>query len=182
MSSFSHSGIDLTPTQQMILQELVTQYRQSETPVKGETIASGVDRNPGTIRNQMQSLKTLQLVEGIPGPQGGYRPTSKAFEVLSAQDVEEPATVPLSHNGDRIEAATVEGITLTSVLHPDNCRAEVELRSVVTETFDEGDDVRVGPTPCSELRVDGVIEGIDDVHNTLIVGVNSMTAPAEPPG
>lgn len=181
MSSLSESGIELSASQRLILQELVTRYRGSDAPVKGAAIASGVDRNPGTIRNRMQSLKALQLVEGIPGPEGGYRPTAAAFQALSTQDVDEPASVPLSHEGTDVETATVEGITLTSVLHPDNCRAEVELRHVDTERFGEGDAVRVGPTPCSDLRVEGVVEGVDDVHTTLVVAVESMAAPAEPP-
>lgn len=51
-----------------MLQELVDLYQDSESPVKGETIAEQIDHNAGTIRNQMQSLKALQLVEGVPGP------------------------------------------------------------------------------------------------------------------
>jgi predicted transcriptional regulator len=180
MSSLPHAGIDLTPTQQRILQELVTRYREREAPVKGEAVAEGVDRNAGTIRNQMQSLKALQLVEGIPGPQGGYKPTSTAYEALSIQDVGEPAEVPLYHDGERVEGATVGEINLTSVLHPEDCRAEIQLQGLLG-AFHEGDAVVVGPTPLSELRIDGVIEGIDDVNNTLVVVVESMQAPADPP-
>ena len=179
MSSYSQPGIDLTSTQQMVLQELVSRYRASDDPVKGEAVAAGVDRNPGTIRNQMQSLKALQLVEGIPGPQGGYKPTTRAYDALSLQDVNEPATVPLAHNGEPVDAAVVEKISLTSVLHPENCRAEVTLQGAVVGMFEEGDTVAVGPTPLSNLRVDGVVEGIDDVNSTLVVAIESMDAPAK---
>ena len=177
MSSQTHPGIDLTASQQRILRELVTRYRESDAPVKGETVAAGVDRNPGTIRNQMQSLKALQLVEGIPGPQGGYAPTAAAYDALSMQDVGEPATVALSHDGERVEGATVAEISLTSVLHPENCQAEVQLRGVAGEPFDEGDAVSVGPTPCSDLRIEGSVEGVDDLNGTLVLTVESMTAP-----
>ena len=47
------SSIELTPSQKNILQELVNLYRESESAVKGEDIADKVDRNPGTIRNQI---------------------------------------------------------------------------------------------------------------------------------
>jgi len=177
MSSQSHHRIDLTSAQQRILRELVTRYRESESPVKGEAVAAGVDRNAGTVRNQMQSLKALQLVEGIPGPQGGYRPMAAAYDALSIQDVGEPAPVPLSHEGERIEAATVAEIHLTSVLHPENCRAEVGVRGIVGERFDEGDAVTVGPTPCSDLYVEGVVEAVDAVEGTVVLVVESMTAP-----
>lgn len=181
MSSHSQPGIDLTSTQQMVLQELVSRYRASEKPVKGEAVADGVDRTPGTIRNQMQSLKALQLVEGIPGPQGGYKPTSRAYDALSLQDVSEPETVPLAHNGESVGDAVVETINLISVLHPENCRAEVTLQGGVVGAFEEGDAVAVGPTPLSGLRVDGVVEGIDDVNSTLVLTIESMDAPAEAP-
>jgi len=156
MSSQSHPGIDLTPTQQRILQELVAQYRESDEPIKGARIAEGVDRNPGTVRNQMQSLKTLQLVEGIPGPRGGYKPTATAYDTLSVQNIDEPADVPLYHDGDPVSGAVVEGINLTSVLHPDHCRAKIELRG--SSPLSEGDEVTVGPTPLCELCIDGVVE------------------------
>lgn len=178
MSSQRHTGIDLTAAQQRILRELVTRYRGSETPVKGETVAAGVDRNSGTVRNQMQSLKSLQLVEGIPGPQGGYKPMAAAYDVLSIQDVSEPAPVPVLHDDERVEDATVADISLTSVLHPEHCRAKVTLRGVVGEPFSEGDEITVGPTPCSDLRVDGVVEAFDAVKGTLVLVVESMTAPA----
>src|SRR6056297_540113 len=102
------SSIELTPSQQNILQELVNLYRESEKAVKGEDIADRVDRNPGTIRNQMQSLKALQLVEGVPGPKGGYKPTANAYEALQIQEMEHAADVPLYHNGELVEEANVE--------------------------------------------------------------------------
>jgi len=181
MSSHTQPQIDLTPTQQMILRELVTLYRAADTPVKGERVATGIDRNPGTIRNQMQSLKALQLVEGIPGPQGGYKPTTAAYDVLSMQDIGEPADVPLAHEGDPIEGAVVEEIGLTSVLHPDHCRAEIQVRGVTADRFAEGDAVVVGPTPVQDLRIDGVVEGVDDVSSTLVVAIESIRAPADLP-
>jgi len=177
MSSHSHAGIDLTPTQQRLLRELVTLFRETDEPVKGAEIAESVDRNPGTVRNQMQSLKTLQLVEGIPGPRGGYKPTATAFETLAVERVDEPAEVPLSRNGASVDGAVVEEINLTSVLHPDQCRAEIELQG--STLFSEGDDVAVGPTPLCELRIDGVVDGVDTVNSTLVLEIDEMTAPGE---
>jgi predicted transcriptional regulator len=174
------SSIELTPSQQTILQELVNLYRESESAVKGEDIADRVDRNPGTIRNQMQSLKALQLVEGVPGPKGGYKPTATAYDALQIQEIDHAADVPLGHNGEGVEDANVEEIDLTSVHHPEECRAEVKLRGSVTD-FHEGDAVTVGPTPLSKLRIDGTLEGKDDTSNTLILTIDDMMAPVEEP-
>ena len=174
------SSIELTPSQQNILQELVNLYRESESAVKGEDIADRVDRNPGTIRNQMQSLKALQLVEGVPGPKGGYKPTANAYEALQIQEMDQAADVPLYHNGELVEDANVEEIDLTSVHHPEQCRAEVTLRGTLSN-FHEGDKVTVGPTPLSKLQIIGTLEGKDDTNNVLILTIDDMQAPVGEP-
>jgi len=174
------SSIELTPSQQNILQELVNLYRETETAVKGEDIADRVDRNPGTIRNQMQSLKALQLVEGVPGPKGGYKPTATAYDALQIQNMDQEADVPLFHDGDLVEDANVQEIDLTSVHHPEECRAEVKLRGT-TADFHEGDKVTVGPTPLSKLQIMGTLEGKDDTNNVLILTIDDMQAPTEEP-
>uniref|UniRef100_UPI0026124F4E TrmB family transcriptional regulator n=1 Tax=Natronomonas sp. TaxID=2184060 RepID=UPI0026124F4E len=145
--------------------------------VKGEDIASKVDRNPGTIRNQMQSLKALQLVEGVPGPKGGYKPTATAYDTLKIQEMEQAADVPFRHEGELITSANVQEIDLTSVHHPELCRAEIKLQGTMSE-FDEGDAISVGPTPLSKLLIEGNLEGKDDTNNSLILTIDNMEAPA----
>ena len=171
------SSIELTPSQKTILQELINLFRDSESAVKGEDIAAEVDRNPGTIRNQMQSLKALQLVEGVPGPKGGYKPTATAYDALKIQEMDQPADVPLMHEGEAVEGANVQEIDLTSVHHPELCRAEVTLQGSIAD-FGEGHTVVVGPTPLSKLVIEGTIEGKDDTNNSLILTIDDMVAPA----
>jgi hypothetical protein len=176
----SMSSIELTPSQKTILQELVNLYRQRDSAVKGEDIAEKVDRNPGTIRNQMQSLKALQLVEGVPGPKGGYKPTANAYEALEVQDIEHAADVPLEHNGELMEDANVQEIDLTSVHHPEHCRAEIRLQGSIG-AFNEDDTITVGPTPLSKLQIIGTIVGKDDTNNSLVLKIDDMQAPAGTP-
>ncbi|MFB6113094.1 MAG: Rrf2 family transcriptional regulator [Halodesulfurarchaeum sp.] len=171
------SSIELTSSQRTILRSLVDLYTQHESAVKGESIAEEVDRNPGTIRNQMQSLKALQLVEGVPGPKGGYKPTSRAFEALEVEQLDRPAQVPVELNGESVEDANVQEIDLTNVFHPDLCRAEIEIRGSLNK-FHEGDTVSVGPTPISDLRIDGTVDGKDESENVLILKIDDMIAPA----
>ncbi|MFP4625146.1 MAG: Rrf2 family transcriptional regulator [Natronomonas sp.] len=171
------SSIELTPSQKTILQELVNLYRESEQAVKGEDIAEEVDRNPGTIRNQMQSLKALQLVEGVPGPKGGYKPTATAYDALKIQEMDQAADVPLHHRGELVPDANVQEIDLTSVHHPELCRADIKLQGSISQ-FHEGDTITVGPTPLSKLRIDGTLEGKDDTNNSLILTIDRMEAPA----
>ncbi|WP_226012939.1 HTH domain-containing protein [Halomicrobium salinisoli] len=174
------SSIELTPSQKNILQELVNLYKEEESAVKGEDIAENVDRNPGTIRNQMQSLKALQLVEGVPGPKGGYKPTANAYDALQIEDMDDAASVPLRLEGDLLDDANVEEIDLTSVHHPEECRAEIQLQGSMSD-FHEGDAVTVGPTPLSKLQIIGTLAGKDDTSNKLILTIDDMRAPAEEP-
>jgi hypothetical protein len=174
------SSIELTSSQKTILTALINLHREAEDAVKGEEIAAEVDRNPGTIRNQMQSLKALQLVEGVPGPKGGYKPTATAFEALDIEQMDEPARVPLTHNGEEVEGSNVEEVDLTSVHHPELCRAEIHLQGSLRE-FHEGDEVRVGPTPLSKLVIDGVVDGKDDTNGILILRIEGMEAPVGEP-
>jgi hypothetical protein len=174
------SSIELTSSQKTILTALINLYRKQEEAVKGEDIAEEVNRNPGTIRNQMQSLKALQLVEGVPGPKGGYKPTANAYEALDVQTMDEPAAVPLYREGELVEGVNVEAVNLSSVHHPELCRAEITVQGSVRD-FKEGEQVNVGPTPLSKLVVTGTVDGTDDTNNVIILRIEGMEAPAEEP-
>ncbi|MFC4987079.1 Rrf2 family transcriptional regulator [Saliphagus infecundisoli] len=173
-------SIDLTMRQKALLRALVDLHDESEDTIRSEEIAEQIDRNPGTIRNQMQSLRDLQLVEGIPGPKGGYKPTATAYETLEIQQIDDPKSVPLQREGEDIEGVIVEGVDLSSIHHPDLCRAEVRIQGAI-DGFHEDDAVAVGPTPLSKLKIEGSVDGKDDTNNILIIQVDGMVAPAEEP-
>ncbi|RJT07052.1 Rrf2 family transcriptional regulator [Halococcus sp. IIIV-5B] len=172
------STIELTQSQKSILQELVNLERESETTVTGKAIADQIDRNPGTIRNQMQSLKALQLVEGVPGPRGGYKPTLNAYNALDLQEMDEPASIPVSCNGEPAEEEIIQEINLVCVLHPEKCRAEVHIQGSVRD-FRVDDILTIGPTPKSSLAITGLVEGVIHTDNKLIIRTDSMEAPVQ---
>jgi Predicted transcriptional regulator, contains C-terminal CBS domains len=116
----------------------------------------------------------------VPGPKGGYRPTAAAYDALQIEQMDQAADVPLAHNGERIPEANVEQIDLTSVHHPEECRAKVRLRGSIS-AFSKADSVTVGPTPLSKLRIDGTVEGKDDTNNSLILTIDDMRAPVGEP-
>ncbi len=167
--------VELSDSQRQTLTALVNKHQQSDGPVKGNSVAEVVDRSPGTIRNQMQGLKTLELVEGIPGPQGGYRPTENAFEALDREDLDERATVTLSRDHERIDA-TVDEIKLTNVYHPDECKAHVHFQQSARRV-EVGDPVAIGPTPLSNLAIVGEVEAVNDTADEVLVAVSVMEAP-----
>ena len=62
----------LTSVQREVLMTLMDIFHRSKgDAIKGDKIANVIGKNPGTIRNQMQSLKALGPVDGVPGPRGG---------------------------------------------------------------------------------------------------------------
>ncbi len=172
------STIDLTLRQKTILTALTNLYRETEDPINGENLAEEVDRNPGTVRNQMQGLTSLQLVEGVSGPKGGYKPTPRAYEALNIDRMDDPASVRLMQNNELIESVDIEEIDLSSVHHPELCRAEIHIQGSIRD-FHDGDEIIIGPTPLSKLRITGTIDGKDETNSILILQVDDMLAPVE---
>lgn len=173
MVSVDSSAIELTDAQKTILVELLTIHGGGDEPVKGREIAAAVGRNPGTIRTQMQSLKSLQLVEGIPGPKGGYVPKASAYEVVDVERSSEFTPVPMHRDGQPLDGVTVTEVDLINLHHPDRREAEVHVQGS-TRPLQEGDTVTVGPTPASHLVVEGVVDGVDSSANICLVTVEEM--------
>ncbi|SMO61188.1 Rrf2 family transcriptional regulator [Halorubrum cibi] len=173
------SAIQLSSSQKRILTSLVNLVDDEDGVVCGREIAEAIDRNPGTVRNRMRSLRSLQLVEGVPGPDGGYTPTRSAYETLDLERMEDAEPVPVVHDGSPVEGVTVREIELSSVNNPELCRAEVVLCGSA-RPFERGDRVTVGPTPASGLRVSGVVDAADVDGDTLMVRVESMETVADP--
>ena len=124
----------------------------------------------------MQNLKALQLVEGVSEPKGGYKTTAEAYNTLDIEEMDEPASIPLSHNGDPIDDQVIQEINLMSVHHPEKCRAELRMQSSVRD-FQEGEFITVGPTPKSGLAITGTIDGIVGSDSKLIIRTETMEAP-----
>ncbi len=167
--------LELTQIQKDILYALITLYKKKGgNSIKGEEIAELINRNPGTVRNQMQALRALGLVEGVPGPKGGYRPTAKAYELLSITKPEESVRVPVMVNGELIDASAEE-IDLPSLSHPKVCTARIRLVGDVRK-IEPGDEVIIGPTPVNELMVWGKVTGRDDTTNSILISIDKIFA------
>ncbi len=166
-------NMELTPVQRDILTALINIHRVEGRAVKGEEIAELIDRNPGTIRNQMQSLKALNLVEGVPGPKGGYRATGAAYEALNIDASGDVVTVPVIRNGVLVEGATVSEIIFNKVMHSQQCDGVVRVIGNI-RNFDVGDEIEIGPTPVNKLYLRGKVVGRDDTMSRLILQIKEM--------
>jgi hypothetical protein len=168
--------LDLTQIQKDILYALITLYKKrSGGSVKGEEIAELINRNPGTVRNQMQALRALGLVEGVPGPKGGYRPTSRAYELLAITKPEEAVRVPVVVNGEISEELSAEEIVLPSISNPDVCQARIRILGDIKK-ISPGDKIIVGPTPVNEMMVYGKVVGRDDTESTVVIDIEKIVA------
>ena len=164
----------LTSVQKEILQTLINLYQSSNgKSIKGEDIAEVMNRNPGTIRNQMQSLRSLGLVKGVPGPRGGYKPTIEAYHSLNINVSDNDSIVPIYKNGQKVEDISVAKIEFTSVPQPGECEAAIKVLGSIKD-LNLGDTIRIGPTPVNNLGVTGTIVGRDDMDNILLVDTHTI--------
>lgn len=169
----------LRPAQKRILESLVEQIDDETQTVSGREIADDIGKNPGTIRNRMQSLSALQLIEGIPGPRGGYKPTAAAYRALDDDALDDPAGVPVEGGEQTAREVTVEKIDFVTVHNPEECRAEISVRGSVRE-FSRGQRITLGPTPSTKLRISGTVEAVDPTTGTITLDVGRMATSHEP--
>jgi len=167
--------VELTSIQKDILFALINLQRQKDRAVKGEEIANLINRNPGTVRNQMQSLKVLGLVEGVPGPKGGYKATGGAYDALNISVMENEAVVPIYKNEKLVKDTTAAEISFTTMRHPDLCNSMVRILGNIKD-FVQGDMVQIGPTPVNHLIVRGEVIGRDDSQNSLLFSITEMVS------
>jgi len=169
-------SLELTQIQKDILYALITLYKKKAgSSIKGEEIAELINRNPGTVRNQTQALRALGLVEGVPGPKGGYRPTAKAYELLAITTPEEAVRVPVVVNNVLVEDLSAEELVLPSLSHPKICQARVRILGDIRK-INTGDKVIIGPTPVNELMIYGVVMGRDDTTNSIVISTEKIVA------
>jgi hypothetical protein len=165
--------MDLSLIQKDILITLITLYHKHSHSIKGEDIADMIQRNPGTVRNQMQALKAIGLVDGVPGPKGGYIPTALAYKELNLNVSEGDYDVSISRDGEVISGATVQEIDFTTLCHPDICHAVIKLFGS-PRLFEIGDQITIGPTPVNKLLVRGEVFGKDESKQLLLIATSEM--------
>jgi hypothetical protein len=172
--------MDLSLIQKEILITLITLYHQHSHAIKGEEIADVLKRNPGTVRNQMQALKAIGLVDGVPGPKGGYNPTALAYRELNLSNLDQEASVPVMRKGEQVPGLRVTEVDFVTLCHPDLCHAVIKLVGSV-KTFDIGEEITVGPTPVNKLILRGEVIGKDEVQQSLVLSINEMLSlPKQP--
>ena len=135
----------LTPVQRDVLTALVNLHRQEGQAAKGKEIGELIGRHPGTIRNQMQPQKALNLVESVPGPKGGYKATAVAYDALSMDNNGngDEVIVPVVRNGVVVEGVSATEIVFNKIMHSaPQCSGFIRIIGNI-RNFDIGDDVAI---------------------------------------
>lgn len=172
--------MELSLIQKDILITLITLYHKQSHSIKGEEIADMILRNPGTVRNQMQSLKAIGLVDGVPGPKGGYIPTELAYKELNLNESGADYDVPISREGAEVKGVHAQEIDFTTLCHPDICHAVIKLVGSA-KIFEIGDKITIGPTPVNKLLIRGEVFGKDESKQSLLIATSEMISlPKQP--
>lgn len=167
----------LSSIQREILDVLISLYEKKKKSVKGGDIAKMLGRSPGTIRNQMQTLRALGYVEGVPGPKGGYYPAIKAYESMDMDSVEK-IRVPVFVNNVEIGGVSARKIVFTKITDAHECGAVVGILGD-SRKIRKGDNITVGPTPVNHVILKGEVIGRDDSKRELLIDAHSITSVPE---
>ncbi len=163
----------LTLSQREVLEALIKLYEQKRRLVKSKEIADVINRDEGTVRNIILSLKGLGLVESKTGPSGGYMPTLKAYEIIRGTMTQIP--VKLRKKGKELDI-TITGIEILDILNPEGGRALLRVHGDVRRNLRPGDRVEIGPTPLVGVRIEGEVMHVDPVSGQVSVRITRMVS------
>ncbi len=163
----------LTTIQVEILTTLISLFRKKGSAVKGDELAVVIGRTSGTVRNHMQALRALGMVESVPGPKGGYRPTSQTYDALHITNLPSRTETNIYRNGKLVEDVTACEISFTTIQDPKTCNGRVKVLGDIRK-FHDGDIIKIGPTPNNKLVIRGKVIGRDDVRNILIYAISEV--------
>ncbi|AAK40465.1 CBS domain-containing protein [Saccharolobus solfataricus] len=164
---------NLSPTQREILLALTDLYNRQKRMIKSKEVADIIGKDEGTVRNIILSLKVLGLVESKPGPNGGYMPTLKAYEIINNPTLT-PILDKLNLYKGMIETdIKVENIEIIDITNPSANRVLLKVEGDLRK-LKIGDAVRLGPTPYSRLVIEGLILHLDENSKEIVVDVKRM--------
>jgi transcriptional regulator len=168
--------IELTPVQRDTLTTLINLHRQESRAVKGKEIGELMARDPETIRSQMRFLKTLNLVESVTGPNGGYMATTMAYDALRMDnngDGDE-VKVHVARNSIVVEGVSATEIVFNNIMYSTS-QSCVSIRLIGNiKDFSVGDVVEVGPTPVSKLYIRGKVVILDKTACRIVLDITEM--------
>ncbi len=170
---------ELSYTQREVLQTLVSLYVKAQRLIKSTEIAKALKRDDGTIRNVILGLKSAGLVESKTGPNGGYKPTPKAYSYLKLIYEETGPFTKVRKDGSEINIHVLN-VELIDLTNPYSSKAVLKVAGDIN-SLKVGDRISVGPLPISRLVLSGIVLLVDMFRSELVVEVESLISiPREP--
>jgi len=172
---------DLTYSQREVLRTLVTLYNKHQRLIKSTEIAQVMGKDDGTIRNMILDLKTMGFVESKTGPNGGYKPTSKAYNYLRAISDNSLKYARIRKDGRELDVYVLN-VEFLDLSNPYANKAVLKVTGDIN-SLKLGDRVRVGPLPFSRLFICGYVLLVDTFRSEVVVEVeNIVSIPRENAG
>ncbi|GEM_PF-211911 len=172
-----------------ILRALIELHAEINGPVKSNEIAYRLGKSPGTIRGILNTLSKMGYVTGIPGPKGGYIPTTKAFMAIKAFEKSVPVKAFVDKNAitlniEKISISTLaSGEIMAEVKVEPPLPPEISTKKIIhieatyapVGMFITGEIVAVDPNGRIDVKVSKMvalpeIKGEDIATKELIVG------------
>lgn len=157
------------------LTALIELYNKKKRAIRGDEIAALLHKTPGTIRNQMQALRALGYVDGIPGPKGGYKPSINAYKELRMEKLEYLVEVPIYQDNEKVEDVNVQQILFANVNNPHECKSIISVLGDTTKIREHA-TLKIGPTPINKIILIGTVIGRDDVNRQLLLETKSIVS------
>ncbi len=171
----------LTQTQREVLEALVKLYEKNRRLIKSIEIAEMINKDEGTVRNIISSLRSLGLLESKTGPSGGYVPTLKAIELIRMPPIPSYGVLRVWKDG-RETSITAFSMEIIDVLNPEGGKAILRVGGNLEE-IKEGDSVKIGPTPYTRLFIEGTVLHMDRGSGQIAIHIKRMVSiPREPVG
>jgi predicted transcriptional regulator len=152
--------LNLSNIHQETLTALVNLYQKKGCAVKALEIVKAMNHlSPGTIRNQMQTMKALELVKSRSGAKGGYLPTELAYENLEFRP--EGVNIPIYRNEEP------SGVILYELRLKPPYISVLHVIGDISD-FKVGDRIKV---VSNKLIISGRVEGRNDHNNSLLSSI-----------
>lgn len=172
------SHVELSDTQRATLEMLVDRYRADHRPVKRKSLADELECHRGTMSARMGELQAMQIVESISGRKGGYKPRSKAYDVLTDGYSEDTVDMSILGEDRSDETVRIEEIALTGIHDPDQYRGEISINNALAE-FNLRDRISIGPLQPHGVNIEGIIIEQDRDKNVFAIEIEAMDSPSK---
>lgn len=168
------SEVELPSNQERTLRTLVERFAANGDVATGEEIATVLGGNQSTVGDRLRGLKARGLVESVRGPNGGYRPTVAAYEVLDF-DVPDDLAMRI-HGSDPIVGleTPVGTVDILNLGWPSATKVVIRFYECAQDLVVD-DRIEVGPLPGSSLLLVARIEEIDHERGTLLAHLETMS-------